>query len=169
MLIQHRADFLDHMLYLCITFRLTFLYQLGNLKILLTLQIFKAQVFQFILNFTDTKAVCDRRIYFQSFTGNLLLFCLTHVLQCPHIVKPIGKLDQNDTHILGHGNENLTVVAGQILLLVLEFQSTNLSNRLNQRCDLITEQTRDILRFNIAIFYGIMQKSCSNRFGTCSQ
>ena len=53
-LIQHLRDFLDHMADRRIPFYFLGLDQLGNAVVLFVIQIIEAQIFQFILDGTDT-------------------------------------------------------------------------------------------------------------------
>ena len=107
----------------------------------------------------------NRRIDLQRLTSDLLLLFFAHVLQRTHVVQTIGQLDQDDADILGHRDQQLAVIAGEIFLLILEFQRADLGDRFHQGSHLIPEQPGDILGLRLAILYRIMQEPGRDRLG----
>ena len=59
----------------------------------LRLQIPERQIIQFNLNFGNTKAVRQRRINLNGFSGLFLLLLRLHVLQGPHVMETVGQFN----------------------------------------------------------------------------
>ena len=72
------------------------------------LRILKSQVIQFRLNLGYTEPLGDRRIDIHGLFGFLLLLGRRHKLQRAHVVKAVGKLDNDDPDILCHCQEHLS-------------------------------------------------------------
>ena len=72
------------------------------------LRILKSQVIQFRLNLGYAEPLGNRRIDIHGLFGFLLLLGRRHKLQRAHVVKAVGKLDNDDPDILCHCQEHLS-------------------------------------------------------------
>ena len=70
----------------------------------------------------------NRRVNIHRFTGNALLLVWLEVLQRPHVMQAIGKLDQDDAHVGHHGQEHLAHVFGLARLRRRNVQPTNVGD-----------------------------------------
>ena len=52
----------------------------------------------------------QRRVHEQRLRGDLLLLVGTHVLKGPHVVQAVGKLDQDDAHVVAEGEQHLSEI-----------------------------------------------------------
>ncbi len=90
--------------------------QLGDVLVVLFVQIAKRQILQLPLELTNTQAMSQRRIDIGDFVGHLqALFPgrLAHLSQCTGALRD---LDQGDAHVVDHGDQHLAQV---FLLIVL--------------------------------------------------
>ena len=72
------------------------------------MEILKRKVIQLCLHFGNTESLGDRRIDVHRLFRFFLLLLRLHKLQCAHIMKAVGKLDNDDTDILCHGEKHLS-------------------------------------------------------------
>ena len=82
----------------------------GNLLILMGATITETQVLQFNLCVIQPKTIGKRRIEEVRLSGNLHLLVRRHASQRPHVVKTVGKLNQQGTDVIFDGVEHLPVV-----------------------------------------------------------
>ena len=92
---------------------------LHKILIHLRLQISKREVIQLYLDLADAKARSNRRINIKRLLRNALLLLRRLILERPHVMKAIGKLNQNDADILNHRKEHLAEVLRLHFLLRL--------------------------------------------------
>ena len=79
-------------------------------------------------------------------------------------MQSVGKLDNDNTDILCHGEKHLThVFRLQIQLVALILQLSQLCHTINEKCHIVTEFCPDLICRHDRIFHNIMQKSCRDR------
>ena len=108
-------DFLDKGLP-CILAEGHFLHQV---VIYIRLKELKGQIIQFNLNLGNAQPVGDGGINFHGLPGLFLLLLRLPVLTCPHVVKTVRQLDNNNADVLCHGQKHLAQVVCLNLHLVL--------------------------------------------------
>ncbi len=84
--------------------------QLGDLLVLVGLQVAEGQVFQLPLDVTDTQAVRERRVDVEHFTRDTQAFLVIGGLDRPDCARAFGQLDQRHTHVVDHGHQHLAQV-----------------------------------------------------------
>ena len=134
-------------------------HQVGNLVKLDLIQIAKGHIFQFPLDGGNPQTVGQGSIDFHSFPGNPLLLVLAQVLESPHIVKPVGQFNQDDPHVLGHGNQHFPVVFSQLLLVGLVLHLTQLGDPVNNHPNVLTKLSLQLIQSDVRILDHIMQKA----------
>ena len=72
----------------------------------------EGKVFQFLAHPLHAHPACKGCKNFHCFAGLLGLLVNAHGLDRAHVVQPVGQLDQDDAHILGHGHEQLAKILG---------------------------------------------------------
>ncbi len=97
--------------------------QLGDLLVLVGLQVAEGQVFQLPLDVTDTQAVRERRVDVEHFTRDTQAFLVIGGLDRPDCARAFGQLDQRHAHVVDHGHQHLA----QVLDLRLRAQHQRLS------------------------------------------
>ena len=102
MLCNFRHDLLDELLAL----GLPLVQVLHQLIVDIRLPVFKREVIELRLDLRYTEPPGDGRVNVHRLPCLLLLLGRRHKLQRAHIVEPVRKLDDNDTDILGHGQEH---------------------------------------------------------------
>ena len=110
------------------------------------LEILQGEVIQFRLDLGNTQTVGDGSIDVHGLPGLLSLFLRLHILESPHVVEPVRKLDQNHPDILGHSQEHLSQVLRLQVHLVLGIgQLAQLGNAVDKQGNLGIKDLTDLL------------------------
>lgn len=104
------------------------------------LQIAEGQVFQFPLDIENTEAMGQRREDFQRFLGDALLLVAAHVPQGPHVVQAVGQLDDDDPHVLGHGQEHLAHAVELLVFLGPVIETAQFRNAVDEEGYFLAEE-----------------------------
>ena len=138
-----------------------FLVQLAReIPVYIGRQVFQAEVFQFGLDLGHAEPVGEWGVDLPGFEGDALLFLLCQVGQRPHVVKPVRELDEDDPHVLGHGNEHLSEVLGLQFLLASEGQPGDLGDAVYQHGHFLAEFRGQLLDGNVFhVFHDVVQQS----------
>ena len=143
--------------FLALTHLLDFFF---DLMIRLRLQIAEREIVELNLDTADTESVCERRINLQGFLRLFSLFLRLHVLQGAHVVKAVRELNQNDTDVLGHGEEHSAKVLGLDVESVIGPSDVGeLGNAVHHKGDIIPEDTRNLFLREYRVLDDIVQKS----------
>ena len=102
-------------------------------------------------------------INFHGFPRNPLLLVLAQVLEGPHIVEPVGQFNQDDPHVLRHGNQHLAVVFSQLLLVGLVLHLTQLGDPVNNDPHIMAKLSLQLIQSDVRILNHIMQKATGHR------
>ena len=73
--------------------------------------------------------------------------------------KPVGKLDQDDPDVLGHGHDHLAEVVRLALLAALELHAGQLGHAVHEHGHLVAEEGRDLLLRDGGVLDGIVQQA----------
>ncbi|VTS20737.1 Uncharacterised protein [Streptococcus dysgalactiae subsp. equisimilis] len=84
--------------------------QLGDLLVLVGLEVAEGQVFQFPLDMPDTQAVGQRCIDVEDFTGDAVALLLVGVLHRADRAGALGQFDQGDANVVDHRHQHLAQV-----------------------------------------------------------
>ena len=104
----------------------------------------EAEVFQFLIDRVQAQPIGDRRVDFQGFRGDAAAFFRRHRLHGVHVVQAVGQLDQDDAHILRHGQQHLAEVFGLRMLLGGKSQLVELGNAFDQQCHRLAKARLDL-------------------------
>ena len=162
---QEPGNVLDHRLNGFIPFRFLHFHQLGNAVIALPVQVEEAQVFELILDGTDTEPVGNRGIDIHGLGSDPLLGSFALVLQGPHVMQPVSQLDQNDADVLGHGNKQFAVIGRLVLRVILAFirQRADLCYGLDNLSNFRSKQLAQFFFADSSVFDRIVQEA--GRYG----
>ena len=89
--------------------------------------------------------MCERRKDFKRFFRFLDLFLFRHMLQCPHIVEPVRKFDQDHAHVFCHGDNHLPVVFSKFFFFRFIFNLTKFRDAIDEHGHVWTKIVRQLL------------------------
>ena len=98
-----------------------------------------AKVFQFALDLGDSQPVGQGGVNLQGFLGHLFPAVGGQEFQGAHVVGAVGQLDENDTHVLGHGHHHLASGLGLAHGGILKLTGGYLGDAVHQVGDLLPE------------------------------
>ena len=103
------------------------------------------EVLELPLERVDAEPVGERRVDLERLARLAHLRLLAHVLDRAQVVQPVGELDQDHAHVLGHRDDELAVVLGLGVLAALELDPRQLGDALDELRDLLAELGADVL------------------------
>ena len=135
----------------------------GDLVVLLRLEVSEGQVFELPLQLPDAQAVRQRGVDLHCFLSHAASFGGRTELQRLHVVQPVGQLDQHDTDVLGHRQEHLAhVLRPQVLAVELrqalvaihvqELHLVELGDAIDQPRDFAPEAAFELGHWHVAVF-----------------
>ena len=71
-------------------------------------------------------------------------------------MESVDQFYQDDTHILGHGDQDLAVIGSLIFFFIREFKIGDLGHRFNDLIDLFTEFLDEFFLGDITILHDVM-------------
>ena len=93
----------------------------------------------------------------------LHLLLLAEVLDRPHVVEPVGELDEDDPHVLGHRDDHLAVVLRLRLLAAGELDPGQLGDALDELRDLRAELRAHLVELGVRVLDDVVQKRRRDR------
>ena len=129
-------------------------------------QVFQAEVFQFGLDLGHAEPVGEGRVDLPRFEGDPLLLLRFQKGQRPHVVEPVRELDEDDAHILRHGNEHLAEILGLEFLLASEGQPGDLGDAVHQDGHFLAEFRGQLFDGHFFhVFHHVVQEPRRDRHG----
>ena len=119
--------------------------------------ILEAEILELHLDLVQTEPVGEGSIDVERLTGNLILLVGCHVLKGAHIVQAVGYLDEDDTDILRHGEEQLLEVFGLCRCLVAKDATRNLGEPIDNLCYFGAEEVGNVLYGILSVLNHIVQ------------
>ena len=83
----------------------------------------------------------------------------------PHVVQPVGELDQDDPDVLGHRDEHLAQVVALRLGERLELDLAELGDAVDELGDLVAEQLADLGDGDVGVLDDVVQQRRLQRGG----
>jgi hypothetical protein len=162
-LLQLAAQDLDHALDVLLARDAAAGDLVGDLVVLLGLEVAEGQVLELPLQLPDAQAVGQRRVDLHGLLRDAAALGRRTELERAHVVQAVGQLDQHDADVLGHGQEHLAHVLGpQVLAVQLgpglvtldvqELHLVELGDAVDQSRDLAAEPTLDLAQRDAAVF-----------------
>ena len=108
------------------------------------LQVEERQVLELPLNGTHAQAVGQGRIHVHGFTRLKQATVLAKRRQCTHVVQAVGKFDDDDADVLGHGEEHLAQRERLLLVHAVDFDVGELGHAVDKLGHRIAKQARNI-------------------------
>ena len=137
-------------------------YLLLDLRGLARIQVFEGEVLELDLDPLDAEPVGERRVDVERLLRDALLRLGLHVLERPHVVGPVGELDEDHPDVLRHRDQHLAEVLGLLLLLGRTGpvrEGTELRHPLDQGEHFVAEQVADLGRRGEGVFDGVVEQT----------
>ena len=83
----------------------------------------------------------------------------------PHVVQPVGELDEDDADVLGHRDEHLAQVVGLLLGERLELDLAELGDAVDEVGDLVAEALADLVERDVGVLDDVVQQRGLERGG----
>ena len=125
----------------------------------LGVEVFERQVLQLAFDPGDTQALGQGCIDIQRFLCREDLFLQRHVAQGPHVMHAISELDQNDPHVLAHGQQHLAKVLCLLLLATAEIGSAELGDTVHKRAYLAAENILQFIQSGERVLDRVVQQA----------
>ncbi len=104
----------------------------------------EGEILQLLAHVLHAHAAGQRRIDIHRLFGDAGALLLRHVLERAHVVQAIGKLDEEDTHVVGDGEQQLAEIFRLLGLLGDKVQPLELGQTLDETADILAEQLVDL-------------------------
>ena len=134
----------------------------------LGVEVAKGKVLQLPLELAHPQAVGEGGVDLQGFLGDPLLLLGGHVLQGAEVVQAVRQLDNNDAHVLRHGDEHLAEVLRPPLLPLEVRQLVELADLglpLHDAAHRGAEAALQLLGRYPAVLQGVVEEACGHRVG----
>ena len=128
-----------------------------DLRVLARVERLEGEVLELPLDRVDTEAVRERRVDLERLARLLELLLLPQVLDRPHVVEPVGELDEDDAMVLGHRHDHLPVVLGLSLLAALEVDPRQLRDALDEPRDVLAELVPHLLHRRVRVLDDVVE------------
>ena len=129
-----------------------------DLGVLPRMKTFEGKVLELPLDGVDAEAVCDRRIDLERLLRLLDLLLAAEVLDRPHVVQPVRKLDQDHPRVLGHRHDHLPVVLDLRLLTARKLNPRQLRDALYESGDVLTELGLDVRELCLRVLDHVVEQ-----------
>jgi hypothetical protein len=106
----------------------------------------------------DAESVRQRRVDLERLLGLLDLLLLPEVGERPHVVQPVGQLDDDDADVLRHRDDHLAVVLGLVLLARGELDLRQLRDAVDQQPHVVTEAGADVVARDVRVLDHVVQQ-----------
>ena len=126
--------------------------------------VFETQVLQFRLDGEETEPVRQRSVYILRLAGDLVLLVFGLRTQCPHVMQPVGNLNQHHADVVADGQQQFAEVLRLLTGLRTEHTAADLRQTAYYLGNLLAEQTRNVLLGVVRVFdYIVQQRSADAR------
>ena len=136
---------------------------MGQVAVFLRLEELEGQVLQLRLDAGHAEAVRQRRVDLAGLERDPGPPLGRQVLQGPHVVQPVGQLDDDDPGVLGDREQQLAVVLDLLLGRGAEGQAGDLGEPVHDAGDLGAELAGDVLGPDVGVFDHVVQQGGRDR------
>jgi hypothetical protein len=119
-------------------------------------------ILQFVAHALHAHAAGQRGVNLHGFLGDPCTFVLAHEFDGPHIVKPVGELDEQDADIVGDGQKQFAEVFRLLGFARDKIELVDLGQALNELGDLGAEQTLDLIAGRAGVLDRVVKKRDDN-------
>src|SRR5205085_8785244 len=122
------------------------------------IDILESEIFELAAHLSHAQTVSEGRVDVQGLLRDLQLQLKRKVLQGPHIVQPVGKLNKDNAYVVHHRQYHLADILGLALFAVGQIDLLDLSNAFDDVRDLFTKQLLDLFDRDRRVFNSVMQQ-----------
>ena len=138
-------------------------HHLLDLGVALGVQGGEGQVLELPLDLLDPEAVRQRGVDVEGLLGGPALLPLRHHRHGPHVVQPVGELDDEHPPVVGHGHEHLAHRGGLLGLLGVELQAVELGHAVDDRRRPRGRTPRRALEGEPGVLHGVVEQRRGHR------
>ncbi len=135
---------------------------LGDNLVGVGIELAERQVLELFPHLLHAHAAGERRIDVERLLCRHAARLGRAVFERAHVVQPVGKLDQQHTHVVGDGQQKLAQVFGLLGLFGDEVELFQLGQTFDQGADVAAEQAVDLGAGGVGILDGIVQQRGSD-------
>ena len=106
--------------------------------------------------------MCQGGKDFQRFLGNTLLFIAAHVAEGPHVVQAVSQFDDDDAHVLGHGQKHFTHTVELLVFFRPIIETAQFRDAIDEEGHFFAEIFFNIIEGHDRIFNDIVQEGRRN-------
>src|SRR6266508_970613 len=128
----------------------------------LWLEVAERQLLELVLDLAHAQAVRDGRIDVAGFLCNHDPPLLRQMVERPHVVQPVGELDEDDADVVDHRQEHLAEVLRLPFLAGRKRNRADLGHALDDVRDLLTEELFNPLNRRERVFDDIVEEPGGN-------
>ena len=132
--------------------------QLRELPEVLGLEDLEREVLQLPLDLPDPEALRERGVDLHRLAGDPLLLLRRQRVERPHVVEPVGELDEDDPDVLRHRQEHLPDVLGLLLLVAVGAELRQLRDAVDEVGDLGAEPLLEVLEAVLRVLGDVVQE-----------
>ena len=132
--------------------------QLGQLAEALGLERLEREVLELPLHLPDPEPLGQRRVDLHRLAGDPLLLLDRQGVQRPHVVEPVGELDEDDPDVLGHRQQHLPDVLGLLLLVAVGGEARQLGHAVDELGDLRPEALLDVGQAVLGVLRDVVEE-----------
>ena len=131
--------------------------ELGQLPEALRFEDLEGEVLEFPLDLPDSQALGQRGVDLERLLCNPGLLVRRERGQRPHVVEPVGELDEDDPDVLGHRQEHLSDVLGLLLFVAQRAELAELRHPVDEVRNLLPEPLLDIGELVFGVLGDVVQ------------
>ena len=121
-------------------------------------EVAEGDVLELLLDRADAKPVRQRRIDLHRLERLVAALLLGHDLDRAHVVQPVGQLDDDDAHVLRHGEQHLAHILRLLLLAGGEADLAQLGHALHEQRHARAEPLLDLLGRDVGVLHHVVQQ-----------
>ena len=130
--------------------------------IFLRMVVFETEILQLRLDLIQSQAVSQWSIDIERFSGNLVLFICRLGSEGTHVVQTVADLDEDDTDIIAHGEQEFLEVFSLRRSLISKDTTADLGQSIYNLCYFSTEDIGDVFYCIVSIFHHVMEQGCTD-------
>ena len=123
------------------------------------LEVLERQLLELVLDLAHPEPVGDRRVDVARLLRDLEPALLGQVVQRPHVVEPVGQLDEDHADVVDHRQQHLAEVLGLPLLARRELDRAELGHALDHVGHVRSEQLLNALDRRLRVFDDVVEEA----------
>ena len=130
--------------------------------------IVEGEILEFRLDLVESEAVGNRGEDIECFTCNLILLRREHARKRAHVVETVGNLDEDDTDVVTHHQEEFLEGFGLKRCAVAEDATGNLGDSFHNVCHFLSEKVAEVLVGIVRVLFHVVEQGGADGSGSQS-